>query len=484
MENAIGVVMGSNVGTTFTGWLVATIGFKISIESLSLPMIGIGGLGLIFLGRSPRFSGISKLLVGFGFLFMGLDYMKLSVETFSAQFDLATLPHFGSLMYILIGFLLTAAMQSSSATLAIILTTLNGGVISFEEGAAMVIGANIGTTITIIIGAIGAVQIKKQIACSHFIFNSLTGIAAFFVLPYYMEAITFIAPDNYSDVLGIAWFHTFFNILGVVLFFPFIPLLVKGLKKWFPEKSSPNTLFIQNVSFDLPEASLTALKRETRHLYSLTLILLEHIVHVKHSQYQLANDYKYFAEYLKKNPGTDSLQQIDKLRKLQSAITSYAINIKQQELELPDVKQLHQIIHVAMGLQQLIQMANNLQDDRENLTNSENEAVQELLKQLQLRFSNYLKAYAYVQENGHQLLEMTLEADLATQRLEKDYDQFISVISTNLTEKKIEGRHATALLSLNGLLTQCFRQTFKLFEPLKQVESKLIHGNGNLVSGQ
>ena len=129
-------------------------------------------------------------------------------------------------------------------------------------------------------------------------------------------------------------------------------------------------------------------------------------------------------------------------------------------------------------------MANNLQDDRENLTNSENEAVQELLKQLQLRFSNYLKAYAYVQENGHQLLEMTLEADLATQRLEKDYDQFISVISTNLTEKKIEGRHATALLSLNGLLTQCFRQTFKLFEPLKQVESKLIHGNGNLVSGQ
>ena len=339
----------------------------------------------------------------------------------------------------------------------------------------MVIGANIGTTATIILGAIGAVQIKKRIACSHFLFNFLTGFVAFFVLPYYMKVIEFIAPNNYSDVLGIAWFHTFFNILGVLLFFPFIPLLVKGLNKWFPEKTSPNTLFIQNVSFDLPEASLTALKRETRHLYSLTLILLEHIVHVKHTQYQLANDYKYFAKYLKENPGLDSLQQIDKLRKLQSTITEYAINIKQQELEVADVKQLHQIIHVAMGLQQLVQMANNLLDDRENLTNSENEAVQDLLRQLQLRFSGYLKAYSYKLENGHQLLEMTLDADLATQRLEKDYDQFISLISNNLSEKKIENRHATALLSLNGLLTQCFRQTFKLFEPLKLVESQLNH---------
>jgi phosphate:Na+ symporter len=289
----------------------------------------------------------------------------------------------------------------------------------------------------------------------------------------------FFAPDNYSDVLGIAWFHTFFNLLGVLLFFPFIPLLVKWLHRIFPDKAAPNTLFIQNVSFDLPEASLNALKREIRHLYSLTLILLEHIVHVKHAQYQLATEYKYFADYLKQNPASNTLHQIDKLRKLQAAIATYAINIKQQELELQDVKQLHQLIHVAMGLQQLHQLATGLLDDRENLQSSTNVDVQELMRQLHSRFSGYLREFHYEWEEGHQLLDIGIAPDLLSQRLEADYDQFISQISTLLADGKIESRHATALLSLNGLLTQCFRQVFKLFEPLKQVENQLLHSNGN-----
>ncbi len=83
MENAIGVILGSNIGTTVTAWIVASIGFKVNIESFALPLIGMGGLGLIFLGRSEKYSNISKLLVGFGFLFMGLDYMKTSVEVFT-----------------------------------------------------------------------------------------------------------------------------------------------------------------------------------------------------------------------------------------------------------------------------------------------------------------------------------------------------------------------------------------------------------------
>lgn len=475
MENAIGVVMGTNVGTTFTAWLVAMLGFKVSIESLALHMLGIGGLGLIFLASSPRFSGISKLLVGFGFLFMGIDYMKVSVEGFAAQFDLTTLPHYSTWFYVLVGLLITAAMQSSSATIAIILTTLNSGVIQFNEGAAMVIGANIGTTITIILGSLGGVQIKKQVAFSHFLFNFLTAFVAYFILPYYVTLIVFFAPDHYSDVLGIAWFHTFFNLMGVVLFFPFIPLLVKWLRRLFPEKSAPNTLFIQNVSVDLPEASLNALKRETRHLYSLTLILLEHLVHVKHTQYVLASDYKYFADHQKQNPATDSLHQIDKLRKLHAEIAAYAIKIKQQELEVQDVKQLHQLIHVAMGLQQLIQLATGLLDDRENLKESSNNQVQEILRQLHQRFSGYLREYHYEWAEGHQFLNMKLSPDLLSQRLETEYDQFISQVSAMLSEGKIESRHATALLSLNGLLTQCFRQVYKLFEPFKQVQNQLIN---------
>ena len=149
MENAIGVILGSNIGTTVTAWIVASIGFKVNIESFALPLIGMGGLGLIFLGKSEKYSNFSKLLVGFGFLFMGLDYMKTSVEVFATNFDLTTLPNYGIVVYVLIGLLLTAIMQSSSATLAIILTTLNAGIIEFDSATAMVIGANVGTTVTV-----------------------------------------------------------------------------------------------------------------------------------------------------------------------------------------------------------------------------------------------------------------------------------------------------------------------------------------------
>jgi phosphate:Na+ symporter len=97
MENAIGVILGSNLGTTVTAWIVAFFGFKVNIEDYSLPLIGLGGLGLIFLGKSVRYSNISKLLVGFGFLFMGLDYMKTSVEAMTQSFDVSSLPDYGIL---------------------------------------------------------------------------------------------------------------------------------------------------------------------------------------------------------------------------------------------------------------------------------------------------------------------------------------------------------------------------------------------------
>src|SRR5690606_34016802 len=116
MESAIGVIIGSNLGTTLTSWIVATLGFKVKIELLALPFIGVGGLGLIFFGTSGRGANICKFLVGFGFLFMGLDYMKTSIDGMAQHYDLAALKHYPGIVFILIGFLLTAIIQSSSAS--------------------------------------------------------------------------------------------------------------------------------------------------------------------------------------------------------------------------------------------------------------------------------------------------------------------------------------------------------------------------------
>src|SRR5210317_599126 len=107
MENAIGVIMGTNIGTTCTAWIVAILGFKVKIESFALPLIGIGAVLMIIFGTTSRIFQVSRLFIGFGFLFLGLDYMKVSVENFTQGFDLSHVPDYGPWLYLLVGALMT-----------------------------------------------------------------------------------------------------------------------------------------------------------------------------------------------------------------------------------------------------------------------------------------------------------------------------------------------------------------------------------------
>jgi phosphate:Na+ symporter len=261
MQNAIGVIMGSNIGTTFTAWVVAVLGFKIKIEAFALPFIGIGAIGLIFFKPTSKLSLISRLLIGFGFLFLGLDYMKGSVENFAQTFDLSQFPDYGLLFYVLAGALATAVMQASAATIAIVLTALHSQLITFDVGIAMVIGANVGTTITVLLGAIGGVPAKKRVALSHLIFNVITGIIAFLSIPALVWVINIFLDVQSNSLLGLALFHTLFNILGVILFFPFVGLFSRLLVRLYPDYKPILTVYINNTPSEVPEAATAALRK-------------------------------------------------------------------------------------------------------------------------------------------------------------------------------------------------------------------------------
>jgi phosphate:Na+ symporter len=456
MQNAIGVIFGTNLGTTATGWIIATIGFKINIEGISLPLIGLGGLGLIFLSRSKRFSGLSKLFVGFGFLFMGLDYMKLSVEQFTATIDLAAIPHYGIWFYVLLGILLTALMQSSSATIAIVLTGLNAGIIFFSEGAAMVIGANIGTTVTILLGSIGAVQIKKQIAFGHLAFNLITGIIALLLLPVFVRLIFLIETGSHSPVLGIAIFHTFFNFLGVLIFVPFIGVLVQLLKKWFPERYTTTTLYINNVSHDLPEAAVHALRLELKHLFRETLVFCASMISPDRRSSHLK---AFFTECdlpeATKRRSTDD--QMLFTRELQNAIGVFASNIRHGDLDPDEKATIHRLIHVSMQLAQVTRTLWGTKAEIEELEASSNSVARDSLKIITASSMTYLKKLLFVLAEDDALrAEITLPDAIAAHLNETD--EFISMIAGRLEAKSIEEKHAASLLAVSGLLAQTNRQ--------------------------
>lgn len=269
LSSATGVILGSNLGTTLTSWIVASIGFKIKIDSLFLPFIGVGGLGLIFLGRKPKWSSLSKLLVGFGFLFMGLDYMKSSIEGLASQLDLAAYMGYPTAIFVVLGFVLTALVQSSSAAMAIILSLLFSESLPMAQAAAMVIGTNLGTTLTVFLGGLGGPIIKKQISIVHFVFNLFTAVFCYLLLQPLLWFILDFLGLRSDPVLALALFHTIFNFIGILLFLPFIPRFTAYLQDWFESKSQNEAL--PGLIADVPEAGIEFYKEKLSELIDVCL---------------------------------------------------------------------------------------------------------------------------------------------------------------------------------------------------------------------
>ncbi|MBW2683174.1 MAG: Na/Pi cotransporter family protein, partial [Deltaproteobacteria bacterium] len=267
MENGIGVMMGANIGTTFTSWIVAVFGFKLKIESFALPLIAGGGLIFIVFGSSSKLFQGSRLLIGFGFLFLGLAFMKTSVEDYAQHIDLSAIADYGLWLYLLFGIVITALMQSSSASIAIVLTGLNSGLIDFETSVAMVIGANVGTTVTVLLGSIGGSQSKKRVSISHLIFNLGTGIIAFAALQPLAWMVAQFIDITTNAVMALALFHTLFNFIGVVVFFPFIGILARFLIRIFPDRKEILTVYLTDTTIEVPEAAITSLRKEILHLF-------------------------------------------------------------------------------------------------------------------------------------------------------------------------------------------------------------------------
>ena len=238
----VGIIFGANIGTTTGAWLVAGFGLKVKISAYAMPMLALSVI-LVF-QKSKYLRGIGYVLGGLGFLFLGIHYMKEGFETFKDQFDLtrfAMTGIIGLIVYTLVGAAATVVMQSSHATMVLIITALAAQQISYENALALAIGANIGTTITAIIGAMTSNYQGKRLALAHLIFNLVTaGVALLLISPLrdavdWISAGVGIANDDYA--LKLAVFHTIFNTMGVALMLPVMQKLLQFLERTIVEKT-------------------------------------------------------------------------------------------------------------------------------------------------------------------------------------------------------------------------------------------------------
>ncbi len=269
LSQAIAVTYGSNIGTTTTGWLVAAVGFHVNVRAFALPLVGIG-MALRLLSRGPRLGPLGEALAGFGVFFLGIDALRLAFDGLSGHVELGALVGAGvfrAVLFVAIGFGLTVLMQSSSAAIAIILTATGGGVVPLGAGAALVIGANVGTTSTAALAVIGATPNAKRVAAGHVVFNVVTGTVALVLLPALLVAIVRgrqMLNLDAEPAAVLAGFHTVFNLLGVAVLWPFTSRLLKFLEGRFRtlEEDEATPRFLDRNVIATPALALDAVGLE------------------------------------------------------------------------------------------------------------------------------------------------------------------------------------------------------------------------------
>ena len=460
MENAIGVIMGSNIGTTLTVWIVAIVGFKLKIESFALPFIGLGGICLIFSDSTdnPKAYQSCRLLIGFGLLFLGLDYMKSSVENVGQNFDLSMVPDYGLWIYLVAGTLLTAIMQASAASIAVVLTALHTGLITFDIGVAMVIGANVGTTITVILGALGGIPAKKRVAFSHLIFNVITGVVAFISIHGLVWVVSNFVDIKTNDVMGLALFHTIFNIIGVILFFPFIGLLAKLLYRIFPDHKAILTVYISNTPAEVIEAATSALRKEILHLqqecqlYGLRLMNIDkHLVFEEDLPLEKSSRRKLSFESL-----------YEKIKLLHAEIFAYYSRLQYQKLEEAEAKELERMIFASRNIMNSNKNFKGIRHDLEDFNGSENAFLNSQYKTFRKRLLKVYHDMSGIQglDNKEEQYHSLLKAFVKIEEADK---LCISDTMKAVTEGRIQELEISSMLLVNRLFTQaCRLQIFSL----------------------
>lgn len=270
LTSALGIVFGANLGTTLTGWIVATLGFKIEIFDIGLPLIGLGGLGILF-GRN-RWVESGRVLFSVGLLLLGLQFMKTSVESVGKLIDIAELAGLSPWQYLLFGTVVAAIIQSSSATMIITLAALYAGIIDLPNAAAVAIGANLGTTTTVMLGSIRGSHTKQQVAAGHVIFNVVTDAIAFV---FRVPLLGFIAIIGIDDPLyALVAFHSLFNLIGLLIFIPLTGPFARRLQQLIPARETQEARYLNEVSQGVSEAALDAIDRETSRLIARVVRLL------------------------------------------------------------------------------------------------------------------------------------------------------------------------------------------------------------------
>ncbi|MFK5893866.1 MAG: Na/Pi symporter [Pseudomonadota bacterium] len=451
LAEGIGIVFGANLGTTTGAWLIAGFGLKVKISAYAMPML-VFGVILIF-QKATSLKGIGYILAGLGFLFLGIHHMKEGFEAFKDTIDLAEYAvsgFLGLMLFSAIGVFATVVMQSSHATLVLIITALAAGQITYENALALAIGANVGTTITAIIGSLSANVQGKRLAGAHLIFNLTTGLITIIFIQQFMDSVDYIsaqvgiANDDYA--LKLAVFHTIFNLVGIIVMIPFINKLVYYLTRYMHEKtpkiSQPK--FLYAASIDFPDTAVKSIRDETEHVYENTLEIIVHALNFKMKDLRSEDNLETIAEKQTKI----SPYNVDKVynRKVKGIYSEIILFIARADFTWREEQSasLHWLRDANQSLAKSVKAVKHLQKNMNQYIISNNQYIRDEYNLMRIEIMSLLRKMEECRNH-------CIEDDSGTKILSLDaYKLKIEEDEKNLSKRLFEHIHKDRITPLMG----------------------------------
>ena len=454
LASGIGIVFGANLGTTTGAWLVAGFGLKVKLSSYAMPML-VFGIILVF-QKAKTLRGAGYVLAGVGFLFLGIHYMKEGFDTFGQGIDLAEYSmtgYPGVLVFASLGIAATVIMQSSHATLVLILAALAAQQISYENALALAIGSNVGTTVTAILGALSASANGKRVALAHLIFNLVTGAIAIAGIFQLMEVVSWISehlgigPENYT--LQLAVFHTLFNLLGIIVMLPLLGQLVKFLDRFIvaDEIEIERPMYLSGASGDIRDAAIEATRKETIRLYDLAAGIITDGLSIRRDILESEEKVK---RVVKKS--TDIIEEdIDelyekKLKALYGAIVEYVITSRGGYAKGRMREELNTIRQAGQHVIEAVKGVKHLRKNLIKVMRSDNQFVKKEYDRLRRQIISVLRD---IEEARHSegLARSVLPLDQVKLDIEEKTREFSHGLDKLIRKQHINVQTATSLMN-------------------------------------
>jgi phosphate:Na+ symporter len=488
----IGMIYGANLGTTTGAWLLAGFGLKVKLSTYAMPMI-VFGLILRF-QKQKTFKGFGNILAGIGFVFLGIAYMKEGFETFSSTLDLTqfAMPGLaGLLVYTLVGIVATVVMQSSHATLMLTIAALAAGQVTYDNALALAIGSNVGTTITGILGSLGANVAGRRLAMAHLIFNIATGLLAIvFIVPFkWLVAIMAdgigIAPDDWT--LRLATFHTLFNVVGVAVMLPFMRPLVRFLETRVKEKEvkqekgvALEPLYLNESALALPDGAIGVLLKETTHLGANLIEIITHGLNLHRHDIRSERDLSEVVEQSKDVLEIDVMNKYyGGVKQLYNAIIDFASRaLVAGNMNAKQTMQVQRIRLVCRSAAEIVKVIAELRENVNRYMNHQNEHIRKEYNLIRKDLAEILRRLLHMRQSD---VESGISDVLAELRagLEKQDVLANGTLDQLVRDQAIDSQMATSLINDNSFAYDIGMRMIEIVEDMYIAEGVEVEKPAN-----